>query len=93
MLEGLAKFGRTHEGNMSFDLLTQSNQSNHMTVVEIWNNAASQAAHQVTPQKKNYRNELSRIKAASSVNSDLQFVLNMLTGSLYDERRFRIISN
>ena len=93
MLEGLAKFGRTHEGNMSFDLLTQSNQSNHMTVVEIWNNAASQAAHQVTPQKKNYRNELSRIKAASSVNSDLQFVLNMLAGSLYDEHRFRIISN
>jgi quinol monooxygenase YgiN len=93
MLEGLAKFGRTHEGNMSFDLLTQSNQSNHMTVVEIWNNAASQAAHQVTPQKKSFRDELSRIKAASSVNSDLQFVLNMLTGSLYDERRFRIISN
>jgi quinol monooxygenase YgiN len=93
MLEGLAKFGRTHEGNMSFDLLTQSNQSNHMTVVEIWNNAASQAAHQVTPQKKSFRDELSRIKAASSVNSDLQFVLNMLTGSLYDERRIRIISN
>jgi quinol monooxygenase YgiN len=93
MLEGLAKFGRTHEGNMSFDLLTQSNQSNHMTVVEIWNNAASQAAHQVKPQKKNFRDELSRIKAASSVNSDPQFVLSMLTGSLYDERRFRIISD
>jgi hypothetical protein len=37
---------------MSFDLLTQSNQSNYLAVVEICNNAASQAAHQVKPQKK-----------------------------------------
>ncbi len=93
MLVGLAKFGRTHGGNMRFDVLTQSNRSNHMTVVEMWDTAASQAAHQVTPEKKAFRDELSGIKAASGVNADPQFVLNMLTGSLYDERRYRLISN
>ena len=64
-----------------------------MTVVEMWKDAGAQAAHQSTPQKKAFRDELSGIKAASGVNSDPQFVLNMLTGSLYDERLFRLISN
>ena len=93
MLVGLANFGRTHAGNMRFDVLTQSNRSNHMTVVEMWKNASSQSAHQVTPEKKAFRDELSGITAGSGVNSDPQFVLNMLTGSLYDERRYRLISN
>ena len=93
MLVGLAKFGRSHTGNIRFDVLTQSNRSNHMTVVEMWDNAKSQAAHQVTPEKKAFRDELSGIKAASGVNPDPQFVLNMLTGSLYDERLFQLISN
>lgn len=86
-------FGRTHAGNMRFDVLTQSNRSNHMSVVEMWENAGAQAAHQVNPQKKAFRDQLSGIPAASGVNPDPQFDLNMLTGSLYDERRFRLISN
>jgi hypothetical protein len=40
-----------------------------------------------------FRNELSGIPAVGGVNSDPQFVLNMLTGSLYDERLFTLISN
>jgi quinol monooxygenase YgiN len=93
MLVGLANFGRTHAGNIRFDILTQSNRSNHMTVVEMWENADAQAAHQNTPEKKAFRDELSGIKAGSGVNADPQFVLNMLTGSLYDERLFKLISN
>lgn len=93
MMVGLAKFSRTHGGNMRFDILTQSNRSNHMTVVEMWDKASSQAAHQLTPAKKAFRDELSGIKPASGINSDPQFVLNMLTGSLYDERLFKLISN
>jgi len=93
MLVGLAKFGRTHAGNMRFDILTQSNRANHMSVVEMWDSSASQAAHQTTPEKKGFRDELSGIKAGGGVNADPQFVLNMLTGSLYDERLFKLISN
>lgn len=93
MMTGLAGFGRTHEGNQRFDILTQSNRGNHMTVVEMWDSAASQAAHQITPEKKAFRNELSGIPAEGGVNEDPQFVLNMLTGSLYDERLYTLIGN
>ncbi|MEP0233730.1 antibiotic biosynthesis monooxygenase [Roseibium sp.] len=93
MMTGLAEFGRTHDGNMRFDILTQSNRGNHMSVVEMWDSAASQAAHQITPEKKAFRNELSGIPAAGGVNEDPQFVLNMLTGSLYDERLYTLIGN
>lgn len=93
MLEDLAEFSRTHEGNLRFDVLTQSNRANHMTVVEMWENAGSQAAHQANPQKKAFRNELAGIPASGGVNEDPQFVPNMLTGSLWDERLFKTMSN
>lgn len=93
MMTGLAEFGQTHAGNLRFDILTQSNRGNHMTVVEMWDSAASQAAHQTTPEKKAFRNELSGIPAEGGVNADPQFVLNMLTGSLYDERLYTSIGN
>lgn len=93
MMTGLAAVGAKHDGNMRFDILTQSNRGNHMSVVEMWSNAAAQAAHQNTAEKKAFRNELSGIPAAGGVNADPQFVLNMLTGSLYDERLFKLISN
>lgn len=93
MLVGLADFSRTHDGNQRYDILTQSNRSNHMTVVEMWTNADTQAAHQKHPQKKAFRNQLSGIPAEGGVNPDPQFVLNMLTGSLWDERLFKVISN
>lgn len=93
MMTNLAEFGGTHDGNMRFDILTPSNRGNHMSVVEMWDSAASQAAHQITPEKKAFRNELSGIPAAGGVNENPQFVLNMLTGSLYDERLYTLITN
>lgn len=93
LLVNLAEFGRTHAGNLRFDVLTQSNRGNHMSVVEMWDSAASQAAHQITAEKKAFRNQLSGIPAEGGVNADPQFVLNMLTGSLYDERLYRLISH
>lgn len=92
MMTDLAEFSGKHDGNMRFDILTQSNRGNHMSVVEMWDSAASQAAHQITDEKKAFRNELSGIPAAGGVNEDPQFVLNMLTGSLYDERLFTLIT-
>lgn len=93
MMENLADFSRTHDGNVRYDILTQSNRGNHMSVVEMWDSDASQAAHQNTAAKKTFRNELSGIPSAGGVNPDPQFVLNMLTGSLWDERLYTLISN
>ncbi len=93
MMTDIAKKSQKDAGNMRWDVLTQANRSNHMTVVEMWKNAAAQAAHQTQSAKKAFRNQLSGIPAAGGVNSNPQFVLNMLTGSLWDERRYRLISN
>lgn len=93
MMTDLAGFSRDHDGNMRFDILTQSNRGNHMTVVEMWDTAANQAAHQNTDAKRAFRNQLSGIPAEGGVNADPQFVLNMLTGSLWDERLYVLITN
>jgi quinol monooxygenase YgiN len=92
LLTDLAIDSRTHDGNIRYDVLTQSNRSNHMTVIEMWDNASSQAAHQTHSNKKKFRDELSGIKAGNGVNPDPQFVLNMMTGSLWDERLYHMIS-
>lgn len=91
LLINLAKASRKHAGNMRFDILTQSNRGNHMTVVEMWDKADSQAAHQSHPDKKRFRDEFAGVEAASGVNPDPQFILNMMTGSLWDERLYRSI--
>ncbi|MGI9436249.1 MAG: putative quinol monooxygenase [Geminicoccaceae bacterium] len=93
MLVNLAEFGRTYAGNMRFDVLTQSNCGSHMSVVEMWDSVASQSAHQNTAEKKAFRNQLSGTPVEGGVDPDPQFVINMLTGSLYDERLFKLISN
>ena len=91
LVVGLVKASRSHPGNMRFDVITQSNRSNHMTVVEMWDSAKSQEAHQVTGDVKSFRDMLSGIKAGSGVAKYPQFVLNPLTGSLYDERLYRLL--
>jgi quinol monooxygenase YgiN len=76
LLINLATASRTHAGNMRFDVLTQSNRTNHMTVVEMWSSAAAQSAHQTRSDKKHFR-----------------FEVNLMTGSLWDERLYRLISH
>jgi len=91
MLIDVAQKSRSHEGNMRFDVLTQNNRANHMTVVEMWQDSQSQAAHQIHQEKRDFRDLLAGIKAGSGVNPDPHFVPNMLTGSLWDERLYRLI--
>jgi quinol monooxygenase YgiN len=93
LLTNLAKASRVHNGNLRFDVLTQSNRGNHMTVVEMWDSSATQAAHQIHMAKKSFRDQLAGIEAGSGVSPDPQFVLNMMTGSLWDERLYRLIDS
>lgn len=85
----MVKASRKHAGNMRLDVLTQANRANHMTVVEMWNNANDQKAHEVTRDVKNFRDGLFAISPGSGVPADPLFLFNPLTGSLYDERFYK----
>lgn len=88
---GLVNASRKHAGNVRFDALTQANRPNHMTIVEMWNSSKDQDAHQVTADVRNFRDTLSAVVPGSGVAADPLFVLNPLTGSLYDERLYKSI--
>lgn len=89
MIEKLAADSRKHAGMMRFDVLTQANRPNHMTIVEMWESDKAQRQHTVSPDVKNFRDALSGIVPGSGVNPNPLFVLNPLTGSLYDERIYK----
>ncbi|QPM91760.1 antibiotic biosynthesis monooxygenase [Pseudooceanicola algae] len=93
LVKSLPDFGRDQDGNLRFDILTQSNRSNHMTIVEMWNGSDALMASENSAEKRAFRNQLSGIPSEGGVNADPQFVLNMLTGSLYDERLYTLIGN
>ena len=93
MLVGLANFSREHDGNLRYDVLTQNNRTNHMSVVEMWDSLEAQQAHQMHPEKKQFRNQLAGIAPEGGVNDDAQFTPNMLTGSLWDERLYKLVAN
>ena len=89
MLTKLAADSRKHKGMMRFDVLTQANRPNHMTVVEMWSSSKAQRKHTVASEVKGFRDALSGVVPGSGVNSNPLFVLNPLTGSLYDERIYK----
>jgi quinol monooxygenase YgiN len=91
MVEKLAADSRKHAGNKRFDILTQANRPNHMTLVEMWENPAAHNAHTVNTDTKNFRDALAGITPGSGVAKDPLFVLNPLTGSLYDEQLYKKI--
>ncbi|MBM3527188.1 MAG: hypothetical protein FJX62_03795 [Alphaproteobacteria bacterium] len=89
MVTQLAEESRKHKGMVRFDVLTQSNRPNHMKIVEMWSSARAQRAHTVTPEVQAFRDRLAGIKVGSGVNANPLFVINSLSGSLYDERIYR----
>ncbi len=91
MVEKLAADSRKHAGNKRFDVLTQANRPNHMTLVEMWDTAAAHNAHTINSDTKNFRDALAGIPPGSGVAKDPLFVLNPLTGSLYDEQLYKKI--
>lgn len=91
MVEKLVADSRKHAGTMRFDALTQANRPNHMTLVEMWENSGAQDGHAVNKATKDFRDALAGIAPGSGVASDPLFVLNPLTGSLYDEQLYKLI--
>ncbi len=91
LVEKLVMDSRKHPGNVRFEALTQANRPNHMTVVEVWENAKAQEAHTVNTDTRNFRDQLSGVAPGSGVAADPLFVINPLSGSLYDEQLYRSI--
>jgi quinol monooxygenase YgiN len=91
LVEKAVADGRTHAGNVRFDALTQSNRPNHMTIVEMWRSAKDQEAHTVHADTKRVRDGLSGVAPGSGVAADPLFVINPLSGSLYDEQLYASI--
>jgi quinol monooxygenase YgiN len=88
LVEKLVADSRKHAGNVRFDALTQANRPNHMTVVEVWRSAKDQEAHAVHPDTRNFRDALAGVAPGSGVAADPLFVINPLSGSLYDEQLY-----
>ena len=53
-----AEASRGSDGNLRFDVLTQANRANHMTVVESWSNAAARDAHISSSLARTFRQSL-----------------------------------
>jgi quinol monooxygenase YgiN len=91
LAEKLAADSRKHAGNLRFDILTQSNRPNHMTVVEMWRSAKDHDAHIVHADTRGFRDGMSGVAPGSGVAADPLFVINPLSGSLYDEQLYALI--
>ena len=88
LVEKLVADSRKHAGNMRFDALTQANRPNHMTVIEVWRTAKDQEAHTMHADTRNFRDSLAGVAPGSGVAADPLFVINPLSGSLYDEQLY-----
>ena len=91
LVQKLAADSRKHAGSLRFDALTQANRANHMTVVEMWQSAKDQEAHTVHPDTRNFRDGLSGVAPGGGLAADPLFVINPLSGSLYDEQLYKSI--
>jgi quinol monooxygenase YgiN len=91
MVKKLVADSRKHKGMIRFDALTQANRPNHMKIVEMWTNAGTQGAHTTSTEVKHFRDSLSGMAPGGGVPADPLFLPNPLTGSLYDERLYRLI--
>jgi quinol monooxygenase YgiN len=91
MVEKLVADSRKEKGNIRFDALTQASRPNHMAIIEMWKTPKAQKAHLTAAGTTAFRDELSGIKPGSGVNADPLFVPNPLSGSLYDERMYKLM--
>ena len=60
----LAEDSRKHAGNLSFDVLQQTNRPNHFTVVESWSDRPAFNTHVGLAQSRDFRNKLGTMTGA-----------------------------
>jgi hypothetical protein len=62
-----------------------------MTIVEMWRSAKDHDAHIVHADTERFRESLAGVAPGSGVAADPLFVINPLSGSLYDEQLYTLI--
>ena len=58
VVEEMFEFSRADDGNVRFNALVQSNRTNHLTLVEEWQDEESWEAHVVSQQMREMRRNL-----------------------------------
>lgn len=93
LIKAFADSSRKHRGNIRFEVLTQNNRSNHMTVVEAWQSEATHTAHLEHSQTDAFRAALAGTVTVTDVEFDLKTKSSqdLMLGSLWDERVYRKI--
>jgi quinol monooxygenase YgiN len=91
LVKQLVQDSRDDDGAVRFDVLTQANRPNHMTLVEQWRDSKAQEKHTVNEETRKFRDALAGVAPGSGVADDPLFVINPLTGSLYDEQLYTLV--
>lgn len=86
LIKAFAVSSRKHRGNVRFEVLTQTNRSNHMTVVEAWQSATARIAHLEHPQTVAFRSALAGTFPEVEFDSKKKSSQDLMLGSLWDER-------
>jgi len=63
-VKAFAEQSRGADGNQRFDVLTQANRANHMTVIESWSNAAAKDAFSASSAARTFRQSLMPMSGA-----------------------------
>jgi len=74
-VQALVDSTRSSAGNVRFEALQQNSRPNHMTVIEVWNDAKALDMHGGAAETKLFREKLTP-----------------MSGSLYDERLYRLLN-
>jgi len=91
LIKAFAVSSRKHSGNVRFEVLTQNNRSNHMTVVEAWGNVADHTAHLEHSQTVAFRSALAGKVPEIEFDEKTKPSEDLMIGSLWDERIYRKI--
>ena len=63
-LQALAARSRQEAGNLRFDVVHQTNRTNHFTVMEVWRDQVSYEAHELAAHTRAFRDVLTPITGA-----------------------------
>lgn len=88
LIKAFAASSRDHDGNRLFEVLTQSNRGNHMTVIEAWQNVAAHAAHHEHKDTVIFRSALAGTNPNIKFDTGSFLPKDLMIGSLWDERLY-----
>ena len=89
LLKSLAKASRVGDGNLRFDVLVRRDRANQFSIVDVWRDQAAAEANLAAAHTNTFRDAL---EAHEMAKHTLQYRnrLTPMSGSLYDQRLYRV---